>query len=196
MQIRVSSKNLHHVLAKFRPRKNAKIEFNINPGRLDIVANREGWLTFARWCLVMAHPEMHEATGPDDPDFLASHRHLGDGLVDGDMQDEGRVIEAFWALPDDEVGQDVRFWRAKEIGRDFWPPERKTGNSPMSELNVWLSINRYDWLSGMSRAAVEEKLGAPVGQNECGDILYRADVPGGVLEVVYSAAETVDSFGL
>lgn len=195
MRISVSSQNLRNVIARFRPRKAAKLEFNINPQGIDIVANQDGWLTLARWCLIMAHPEMHEVNGPDDPDTLDSHWHLQDYLVDDVMLEEGRAIEAFWALTDGEPGQDVRFWRSKGVGRDFFGDRAPTGNSPLSALHASSRLHAHRWLSGMERSAVEARLGVPVGQSEYGDILYRADVPGGVIEIGYSPKGVVESFG-
>ena len=195
MRISVSSTNLRNVLARFKPRKDAKLEFNVNSDGIDIVANRDGWLTLARWCLVMAHPEMHEAISLDDPDALDSHWHMQDYLVDEGMLREGRAIQAFWPLKDGELGQDVRFWRSSGIGREFFGYSVPTGNSPMSALHAVSCLRAHEWLEGMERSEVEERLGSPLGESECGDTLYRADVPGGVIEIGFSANGVVESFG-
>lgn len=186
MRLSISDTNLARVIARFRPRRNAKIEFNVNNDGVDIMANQDGWLTLAKWCLIMAHPEMHETSGPDDPKFIESHLHFSHDLVDDEMLAQGRAIEAFWPLDADHCDQDVRFWRSSGIGRDFAPPPHETGNSPMSAIEAQLALNRYHCLVGLDREAVDKQLGSPTGLSPHGQPVYRAEVPGGYLEVDFA----------
>jgi len=191
LRISVSDTGLGRALRRFKPRPNAKIEFNVNSGGVDIVANGDGWLTLARWCLLMAHQDMDG--------WGAGHWHARDTVMNREMMREGRAIMSFEPLVTEYPGQDVYFHRSESIGEDFWQGRRATGNSPMSAVALELALSRVSNLFGCDRASAEEVLGAPVAQRTHGGFLTAVysvdDFPGGKLEIDYGPDGLVTGIG-
>lgn len=77
MRVHVSDGNLSGVLKRFRPKPGARVEFVLSGDGLDVIANAAGYLTLARWCLLMAHPEMG---GRAHPRWLYSVHHLDEAV--------------------------------------------------------------------------------------------------------------------
>jgi hypothetical protein len=72
MRISVSDGDLRRVLRRFKAAPGTEIDIVMSADGLDVIANAEGYRTLAKWCLVMAHPEMEQA----HPRWLFSLRHL------------------------------------------------------------------------------------------------------------------------
>ncbi|MBE0418361.1 MAG: hypothetical protein IBX63_11405 [Coriobacteriia bacterium] len=106
MRLSVSDTGLAMVLKRFKPKPGAHIEFVISPDGLDVIANADGYLTLARWCLVMAHPEMG---GRTHPRWLYSIRHLDEAVGPGDARLTSRQRDS---EPDLSLHA-VRFFRAE-----------------------------------------------------------------------------------
>ncbi|MDZ4178078.1 MAG: hypothetical protein U1E29_02410 [Coriobacteriia bacterium] len=105
MRISVSDKGLAAILKRFKAKPDAQVEFVISPDGLDIIANAEGYLTLARWCLVMAHPEMG---GHAHPRWLYTLRHLDDAVGPA----AGLKLSRREVSVDPELtAHDVRFYR-------------------------------------------------------------------------------------
>jgi hypothetical protein len=106
MRISVADRNLHTVLTRFRAVPGSRVELVLSPDGLDVVANAEGYRTLAKWCLVMAHPEMAQA----HPRWLYTLHHLGDALSrDGEVSVVAREGVGSRSLD----AHDVRFFRSE-----------------------------------------------------------------------------------
>lgn len=123
MRMVVSDSNLAAVLARFRGVPNAQLEFDLSRDGLDVVGNREGYLTLARWCLVMAHPEMEDHA---DSAWLHAAYHLTDYGFDAEV-DSTTVLRVTHrsGRRDCELDADkVRFHRSALMGEAFWQGAR------------------------------------------------------------------------
>jgi hypothetical protein len=205
----------------YNPQPGAKLEVNVHDEGVSIVANREGWLSLAEWCLVMAHKRM--------ADYLDPYALTGD-VFPMEMFERGDAITAFWGIDGrpDTFYQDVFFQRRAEIGDELWRGAVKSGNSPFTQAGAADAVRRYMWLEGKTRAEVEDKLGPPIfertydpeietpkpppsfGGDRSGvskehallagvppttGCAYRADTPEGWISIRYKAGGTVDRFG-
>jgi hypothetical protein len=72
MRISVGDGDLHRILARFKSVPGTRVEIVMSPEGLDVIGNAEGYRTLAKWCLIMAHPEMEQA----HPRWLFALRHL------------------------------------------------------------------------------------------------------------------------
>ena len=188
-QISVSDENLQDVRQAYRPQPNAKVEFNVHDHGVSIVANREGWLSLAEWCLIMAHPEMPEHAAP----FELTREVFPDELFA-----EGRALLSFWGIADrpDDSYQDVFFHRGENIGDEYWEGAVRSGNSPFTMPASLQALDRYRWLEQKSREEVEVELGSPIFEREVSIMqqhkmklittaCYKAETPEGWLGVEY-----------
>ncbi|HAL29342.1 MAG TPA: hypothetical protein DCP20_01310 [Coriobacteriia bacterium] len=107
MRVSVSDGDLDAVLKRFKAKPGAKIEFTLSPDGLDIIANGAGYLTLARWCLAMAHPDMG---GHAHPRWLYTLRHLDEAIDDRGV----RLSRREASMAPDLTAHDVRFYRSEE----------------------------------------------------------------------------------
>lgn len=77
MRVSVSG-DLQTVLRRFRPRDDAHLRVELSESGLDVIGDAEGYRTLARWCLVMAHPEMRQV----HPRWLYSLMRLSEAAGD------------------------------------------------------------------------------------------------------------------
>ena len=110
MRVSVSDKGLASVLKRFRAKPGAHVEFVLSPEGLDIIANAEGYRTLARWCLVMAHPEMGANAHPK---WLYTLRYLDDVVG----PDGVSLSRRHAPLKLDLTAHDVRFYRSDQLSR-------------------------------------------------------------------------------
>ena len=178
----------------FKPEPGSKLEFNVNNRGIAIVANAEGWLTLANWCLVMAHPKME--------DYLDPFELTGE-VLSKELFTSGDVILSFDGIAGAPVGalyQDVSFKRSDKIGPEFWEGEIPSGNSRYAKSVVMQSLDAFRWLEGKTREEVEEQLGKPIYEiffdDKCETLVaYKADTTAGWMGIHYDMAGDVSSFG-
>ncbi len=188
-QISVSDEDLPAVRAAYRPQPGAKVEFNVHDHGVSIVANREGWLSLAEWCMIMAHPEMPEHTAPFE---------LTREVFQDEMFAEGRALLSFWGIADrpEDSYQDVYFHRGETIGDEYWEGAVRSGNSTFTMPASLEALDRYRWLEAKTRDEVEEKLGSPIFERvasfmqrhrlqDVTTACYKADTPEGWIGVEY-----------
>jgi hypothetical protein len=178
----------------FKPEPGTKIEFNVNNRGVAIVANREGWLTLANWCLVMAHPEMENYLDPFE---------LTGEVLSKDLFTAGDVILSFQGITGAPVGalyQDVVFKRSDKIGPEYWEDGVPSGNSRYVKSAVMQSLDSFRWLEGKTREEAEAQLGKPIFEiffeDKCETLVaYKADTTAGWMGIHYDIAGDVSSFG-
>ena len=204
----------------YKPQQGTKVEFNVHEDGVSIVANREGWLSLAEWCLIMAHKRM--------PDYVDPYALTGD-VVPVELFAQGDAITALWGVegrPESHY-QDVFFHRRSAIGDEIWHGSVRSGNSPLTQAGAADALQRHAWMDGKNRADVEAKLGSPIFERTYaphvdspepppsfkGDrqgvsdeqallagvppttgAVYKADTPEGWIEVRYSEKGMVQRF--
>lgn len=75
MRVSISG-DLNRIIRRFRAVPGSRVQVVVSAEGLDIIANAEGYRTLARWCLVMAHPQMEQA----HPRWLFALRKLDEAL--------------------------------------------------------------------------------------------------------------------
>lgn len=114
MRLSVSDRHLGAVLQRFAPSQGARLRLVVSEEGVDIAANAAGYLTLARWCMVMAHPEMEDHL---DPDWLYSCFHLDDAFASS-SEVAVATLEVIGAPR--QLGSDthqVRFLRSEHVER-------------------------------------------------------------------------------
>jgi len=152
MRISVGGK-LERILSGYRPEPDALIEFNISEHGLDVVANGSGWKSLARWCLVMAHPELDQARELD----------ITEGPISDDMFVSGRAIMAFSGLAHSGHDQGIRFRQARCIGDQYWGESHPTGNSPRTWAADAVLLRRLESVVGLAIEDARNLLGRHLG---------------------------------
>ena len=178
----------------FKPEAGSKLEFNVSNRGIAIVANAEGWLTLANWCLVMAHPKMENYLDPFE---------LTGEVLPKELFTSGDVILSFDGIAGTPVGalyQDVVFKRSDKIGPELWEGARPSGNSPYVKSAVMQSLDAFRWLEGKTREEAEAQLGAPIYEvffeEKCETLVaYKADTTVGWMGIHYDVSGDVSSFG-
>ncbi|MBI5231546.1 MAG: hypothetical protein HY876_05195 [Coriobacteriales bacterium] len=81
---------------------------------VDFAGNREGYLTLARWFLIMAHPEMEDHS---DPDWYLAGYHLDDAFSTSDSATVTVVLEGRGKLATSGLDAHAfRMYRMREPG--------------------------------------------------------------------------------
>lgn len=178
----------------FKAEPGSKLEFNVNNRGVAIVANAEGWLTLANWCLLMAHPQME--------DYLEPFELTGE-VLPKELFTSGNVVVSFQGIADAPVGalyQDVSFKRSDKVGPEYWEGRVPSGNSRYAKPVVMQALDSFRWLEGKTRDEVEAELGKPLYEVlfiDKGDVLvaYKADTSVGWMGIHYDGMGDVGSFG-
>lgn len=113
MRISISDADLGAAFDQFQSTEGAQLEFTVSPDGIDVVGNSEGYLDLARWCLLMAHPEMEDHA---DPEFLHAAYHLADYASEQSIS----VVAREGRMPEALEPHDVRFYRSCLAGEQFW----------------------------------------------------------------------------
>ena len=113
MRVSVGEGDLHRILRRFKAVPGTRVEIAMSPDGLDVIANAEGYRTLAKWCLIMAHPEMEQS----HPRWLFALHHLDSARLgasrvaitwrggDGECPLDLRDIHFFRTHSDDPVGE-------------------------------------------------------------------------------------------
>ncbi|MBI5231725.1 MAG: hypothetical protein HY876_06130 [Coriobacteriales bacterium] len=158
--ISVSDEHLSLVMARQHELPGSKLRIDATADGLDIVANREGWLTLAKWCMVMAHPELDDTDPPHHLDWDVMH----------EAGERGDLTLGFWGLPRPaKEFQDVNFWRRSEPSAPLEPGDRPGDNSPYTHTAADRVLADLRHLDHASRARVITTLGRPLSQHVEGD---------------------------
>lgn len=112
MKLTVSDDSLAGVMSRFAPRRGANLRIAVSESGVDIAANASGYLTLARWCMIMAHPQMEDHL---DPDWLYAAYHLDD-VFDDPRLGASASLEFGGALEKTADSHNVRFLRSERVG--------------------------------------------------------------------------------
>jgi len=147
------SGNLERTLSRYSAEQGALIEFNISDYGLDVVANRSGWKSLARWCLMMAHPDLDQARELD----------ITEGPMSHEMLVSGEAIMAFSGLGHSAQEQGIRFRHSSCIGADYWQGSHPTGNSPKTWAADAVLIKQLETMVGLTIERAGKVLGRHLG---------------------------------
>lgn len=180
MRVKVGGFEFLKALSRFKPEPKARLQANAHPGGIEILANRQGYLTLARWCLLMAHEDR-----PSDLRILdAPDVGLAETVNwDYDSASKGLVLNFDGMEPGPDEVQDIRFWLYDGPGEEFWGNALRSCDSKHAVSRQRRLNSKYAELLMMrSVAEIGEALGA--GERVSGFMgseLWRFRIPEGWL---------------
>ncbi len=114
MRLSVSDQDLSAVMSRFQPREGARMRLVVGSDGVDLVANAAGYLTLARWFMIMAHPMMEDHATPE---WLNAAYHLGDVFASS-CPETLATLEYENACPGEGVGPNgIRMYRSETVDR-------------------------------------------------------------------------------